>query len=163
MACEALTTTVGTAAIAAARAAMTPLSIAEIAVGDGGGSPITPDVGDTALTNEVWRGSVLVVDVDPTSPDLVRISGAVPPDEGGWTIREAGVFNAAGDLIAIASTPAVYKPAPGEGGEGVTYIRLVVPVIDAVDAVAEEDHNVVIATKHYVQQQVGSLLHPLYS
>ena len=62
----AIITTAGAAAIAAARAAMTPLDFTEVAVGDGGGSPIVPDVGDTALTNEVWRGDVLIVDIDPT-------------------------------------------------------------------------------------------------
>lgn len=158
-----LKTTVGDAAIAAARAAFTPLDLAEIAVGDGGGSPITPAVGDVALTNEVWRGDVRLVSIDTSDPSNVSVMAVIPRGTGGFTIREAGIFDSGGTLIAIASVQPIYKPTSVEGGDSALYVYGVIEVTDAADAITQLDANAVIASHLYVDGQIGVLLHPDYS
>lgn len=152
-------TTVGLAKIAAALAGGAPVNITEIAVGD---ADTTPAVGLTALGNEVWRDDVN--SVDPVAGDLSRvlIEGLVPVADGGWTMREAGAFDAAGDLILIARIPDTYKPDPVADGAGVAaHIRLTVEVANAAAAFTlTVDGSTVMATRAYVDDaSVGSLLY----
>ncbi len=158
-----LKTTVGIAAIAAAKAAFTPLVLSEIAVGDGGGSPITPAVGDVALTNEVTRVDVQLVQIDASDPSLVTASGIIPVGTGGFTVREAGIFDDAGVLIAIASVQPTYKPTSAEGGDSPLYINGTIEVADAADAISQLDANSIIASHLHVRNQIGIIQHPDYS
>lgn len=152
-------TDVGLAKIAAALAGGPQVSITEVAVGD---ADTTPDPALTDLGNEVWRGDVNAVDQTPGNPNRVRIEGIVPVADGGWTMREAGAFDADGDLILIARIPDTYKPDPGVDGAGVAaYIRLVVEIDNAAGALAlTVDDSVVLASRLYVDEAtVGSLLY----
>src|SRR4051812_48647919 len=101
-------TTIGLARLATALATETPLVFTHIAVGDGGGSPITPSAGMTALVNERARVATNEVSISADSDKTVVIDGIIPSGTGGFTIREAGAFNGAGELIAIASYPPTY-------------------------------------------------------
>ena len=152
-------TDIGLAKIAAALAGGAPVNITEVAVGD---ADTTPDPALTALGNEVWRGAVNAVDPVAGDPSRVRIEGEVPVEDGGWTMREAGAFDADGDLIIIARIPDTYKPDPGIDGAGVVaYIRLTVELANAVDAFSLiVDASLVMATRAYVDEaSVGSLLY----
>ena len=103
-------TNVGKAKIANAVALGNTVQITQIAVGDGGGNYYNPSETQTALINEVWRGNVSRVDTDPNNPNWVIVEAVIPPDQGGFYIREVGVFDADGDLIAIGKYPETYKP-----------------------------------------------------
>lgn len=91
------------------------VKITHIAVGDGGGGEVAPKESWTALTREVWRGEVSSYEIDPEREDGMRVYGIIPASSGGFTIREMGVFDEAGDLIAVSSTAAMQKPSVDSG------------------------------------------------
>lgn len=91
------------------------VKITHIAVGDGGGSEVVPKESWTKLTREVWRGGVSSCQIDPEREDGMRVYGIIPASSGGFTIREMGVFDEAGDLIAVSSTAAMQKPSVDSG------------------------------------------------
>lgn len=158
MAFSQVITTIGLGKIAAALAGGPQVNITEVAVGDAG---TVPDPALTDLGNEVWRGDVNAIDVTPGNPNRVRVEGVVPIADGGWTMREAGAFDAAGDLILIARIPDTYKPDPGVDGAGVAaYIRLVVEVANAAAALTlTVDDSVIMASRLYVDESsIGSWL-----
>jgi phage-related tail fiber protein len=151
----AILTTVGLTRLAEAQMSGVPLVFTEFSVGDGSGSPITPDAGMTALVNETYRGDVNNVEISPDAPTTVRIEGLVPSAIGGFAIREAGLFNASNELIAIASYPPIYKPTPAEGATVEEYIRILIEYA-AVEAVAlTTDPAVVTATRLYVDDMTA--------
>ena len=159
MAFSQMLTNIGLAKVAAALAGGSPVHITEVAVGD---ADTPPAPGLTALGHEVWRGAVNAVDPVPGAPSRVRIEGLVPVADGGWTMREAGAFDADGDLILVARIPDSYKPDPAADGAGVAaYIRLTVLIANADQAfVLTVDDSTVMATRAYVDEaSVGSLLY----
>ena len=146
----AIITTIGATRLAEAQYAGVPLVFTEFAVGDGDGEAITPAVGMTALVNEVYRGDVNDVQIYESAPRTIRVEGVVPSDEGGFTIREVGLFNAAGELIIVASYPETYKTTPYEGATVETYVRILVEYA-SVEAIAlTTDPAVVTASREYV-------------
>lgn len=121
-------TVIGQNKIAAAAAGGPLVNITHMAVGDGGGAYYDPVATQTALRAERWRGSVSNVSIDPTRNNWVIVDATVPTAAGGFTIREAGIYDAAGDLIAIGKYPATYKPAPSEGSAKDLYLRMILAV-----------------------------------
>ncbi len=152
---KAILTTLGLTRLAQAIEHESPLVFKYLAVGDGGGSPITPVAGMTSLVNESARVLVNTVEVSPDEPTTVRVEGLIPAATGGFTIREAGLFNPAGELIAVASYPPIYKPVPGDGVSVDEYIRILLVYADVGDAIAlTVDPNVIMATRLYVDEQL---------
>lgn len=151
----ALFTNLGLQRLAEAHAAGVALVFASVAVGDGGGAPITPDASMTTLVNETARVPTNSVSVSPDQPDIVRVEGLIPANKGGFTIREAGVFNLAGELMAVASYPPIYKPVPADGVSVDEYIRILLKYA-SVEAIAlTVDPNVIIATRLYVDDMTA--------
>ena len=150
-------TSIGLAKIAASLAGGPKVTITELAVGD---ADTMLDPALTALGNEVWRGDVNAVDQTPGDPDRVRVEGVVPVADGGWTMREAGAFDAAGDLILIARIPDTYKPDPSTDGAGVVaYLRLIVAIAGAAAALdLSVDASVLLASRLYVDDACGGSL-----
>ncbi|WP_052704352.1 phage tail protein [Halomonas sp. S2151] len=162
-----LLTDTGQAKIANAVALGTQIEITQMAVGDGGGNPVTPDSSATTLVNEVRRAPINAVQTDDANPTWIVIEQVLPPDVGGWTIREVGVFDASGDLIAIGNLPETYKPVLAEGSSRTQTIRVVMEVSDTAAVTLRVDPSVVLATREYVDQQrlahEQSRNHPLAS
>ncbi|MAR71148.1 phage tail protein [Halomonas sp.] len=148
-----LLTDSGQAKIANAVALGAQIEITQMAVGDGGGNPVTPDSSATVLVNEVRRAPINAVHTDDDNPTWIVIEQVLPPDVGGWTIREVGVFDAAGDLIAIGNLPETYKPVLAEGSSRTQTIRVVMEVSDTAAVTLKVDPSVVLATREYVDQQ----------
>ena len=148
-----LLTDTGQAKIANAVALGTQIEITQMAVGDGGGNPVTPNSSATTLVNEVRRAPINAVQTDDDNPTWIVIEQVLPPDVGGWTIREVGVFDAAGDLIAIGNLPETYKPVLAEGSSRTQTIRVVMEVSDTAAVTLKVDPSVVLATREYVDQQ----------
>ncbi|WP_306168631.1 phage tail protein [Halomonas sp. MMSF_3323] len=149
-----LLTDTGQAKIANAVALGTQIEITQMAVGDGGGNPVTPDSSATALVNEVRRAPINAVHTDDDNPTWIVIEQVLPPDVGGWTIREVGVFDAAGDLIAIGNLPETYKPVLAEGSSRTQTIRVVMEVSDTAAVTLKVDPSVVLATREYVDEEI---------
>ena len=108
-------TDAGREAVARATQAGEKVNITHFAVGDGGGSAVTPDESQTQLVNECWRGLVATYS---QQGDSLIIDTYIPPDEGNFTIREMGVFTADGVLFAVCNTPEMRKVLPSEGAVG---------------------------------------------
>lgn len=151
----AILTTLGLQRLAEATASGVPLVFAHVAVGDGNGVAITPDAAMTALVHETARVSVNNVEVSPDQPDIVRVEGLLPSDTGGFTIREAGLFNFAGELIAIASYPPIYKPTPADGVTVEEYIRILLQLTDVTAVSLTVDPSVITATRIYVDDKTA--------
>jgi len=152
-------TTIGLQRLAEATATYTPLVFFELAVGDGNGSPVTPTAGMTELVNETARVAVNTVDTVPEDPNIVRVEGLLPATTGGFTIREAGLFNEAGELLAIASFPDIYKTTIADDGVIFdAYIRILIAYENAADAIEiTADPSVVMATRLYVDDEIDTL------
>ena len=117
-------TTYGLARIASAEATGTPINLTHFAVGDGSGSPVLPLPGMTALTNERWRTTINRIVLDPANPGRVYVEGVIPFDQGGWMIREIGIFDDAGQLFAVGNFPDVYKTIPSDGSSNDVVVRV---------------------------------------
>ena len=118
--------------------------------------------GAVALVSQQWSGTINAVDVVSGDPSRVRVEALVPAAIGGWTMKEACIYDSDGDVIAVARIADTYKPDPAvDGASVVAYIRLVVEIANAGDAfILTVDHSIVLATRLYVDERVpGSLLY----
>lgn len=151
----AIFTNLGLTRLADAQAAGVALVFAFVAVGDGNGSPITPDATMTALVHETARVATNDVSVSSDEPDIVRVEGLIPSGTGGFTIREAGLFNQAGELMAIASYPPIYKPTPADGVTVDEYIRILLQYATTSAIALTTDPDVITATRLYVEDMTA--------
>jgi hypothetical protein len=117
-----IVTTTGGAKLAAAVANENPLTLTHVAVGDGTNVVASA----TELTSEKYRGPVSHVGTVDGNPNLVMVEVSIPNNVGDWYIREAGVFDDDGDLIAIARVPDTYKPLPADGATREVVLRMFV-------------------------------------
>lgn len=108
-------TAIGKAKITAAILAGKQVKITHAAVGDGGGSYYKPTEEQTGLINECWRGEIASAVINETTPNMIDVKFIVPADVGGFTIREAALFDEEGDAIAIWNTPDAQKVAVTDG------------------------------------------------
>lgn len=95
------------------------LKITHFAVGDGNGSIPTPSASQTALVHEVYRGEVSNIHADGDSTTRIIVEGIIPASQGGFWVREIGLYDDQGVLIAVCSAPERYKPTPAEGATSV--------------------------------------------
>lgn len=123
------------------------VNIAEFAVGDGDGQFYKPTSEQEALKNEVWRGSVTACYISEASENLLIVETVIPSDIGGFTVREMGLFDADGVLIAVCNTPDAQKVKVSDGvvHELSLSMELALTNTDSVELVI--DPNVVVATK----------------
>lgn len=150
-------TAAGEVAVAAAIASNTPVAIATMALGDGGGAPVTPVENRSALVNEVNRGPVESLTPHPTNPNWITAQRIIGPAVGGWTVREVGLFDTAGTLIAYGNFPPSYKPILAEGSGKELIVRTTFEVASTAAIALSIDPSVVLATQTYVQQQIAAL------
>jgi|GEM_PF-5089330 len=144
-----LLTDVGQAKLANAIALGQTIEITELAVGDGNGALPVPDTSRTTLVNEVRRAPINLSEVEDENPNWVVVEQVLPPDVGGWTIREIGVFDVAGDLIGYGNYPETYKPVLAEGSSRTQTIRFVMEVSETEAVTLKVDPSVVLATRSY--------------
>ncbi|URQ60025.1 phage tail protein [Pantoea alhagi] len=149
----AIVTNLGAAKIANAAALGTKLNITQMAVGDGGGSLPTPDASQTRLVNEVRRAAINTLSVDAANASQIIAEQVIPETEGGFWIREMGLFDAEGTLIAVCNTPETYKPALQEGSGRTQTVRMIL-IVNSTDAITLKiDPSVVLATRKYVDDK----------
>ena len=154
----ALLTTVGAGKLANATALGTTLKITQLAVGDGGGSVPTPDASRTALVNEVRRAPLNQLSVDPANAAQIIAEQVIPEDVGGWWIREMGLYDEAGALIAYANCAPSYKPQLAEGSGRTQTVRMVLIVSNTGAVELKIDPSVVLATRAYVDTSIADAL-----
>ncbi|MFV3329324.1 phage tail protein [Pseudomonas sp. NY15437] len=157
----ALLTTIGAGKLANATALGTTLKITQLAVGDGGGNVPTPDASRTQLVNEVRRAPLNRLSVDPANSSQIIAEQVIPEDVGGWWIREMGLYDEAGALIAYANCAPSYKPQLAEGSGRTQTVRIVLIVSNAASVELKIDPSVVLATREYVDSAIVSAMNRL--
>lgn len=123
------------------------VNITEFAAGDGGGQYYQPTEIQTALNGEKWRGAVQECKVNHESPNLIEIIAVIPPNEGGFTIREIGAFDDEGNLIVIANTPDTEKVIITTGAAGEVKLVIYMEISNAEVIELKVDPFTVSATK----------------
>ncbi|ENQ9728268.1 phage tail-collar fiber domain-containing protein [Yersinia enterocolitica] len=152
----ALLTHIGAAKLANATALGTRLEITHMAVGDGGGTLPIPSPAQTKLVNEQRRAALNALTIDPNNPRQVIAEQIIPETEGGWWIREIGLLNKAGELIAVANCPESYKPQMQEGSGRIQTIRVILAVSNTAAVTLKTDPAVVLATRQYADQLIST-------
>ncbi|MDR7936474.1 tail fiber protein [Salmonella enterica subsp. enterica serovar Gatineau] len=149
----------GMAKIASALADKKQLHLQKMAVGDGGGQYYEPTASQAKLRHEVWRGEMNTLTVAPNNPNWLIAELVLPEDVGGWYVREVGVFDDEGELIAIGKFPESYKPLlPGGCGKQVC-IRLIMEVSNTTAVTLTVDPSIVLATRDYVDARLDEHEH----
>ncbi|EEZ9003866.1 phage tail protein [Escherichia coli] len=152
-----LLTDIGAAKLASAAALGVPLKIIHMAVGDGGGTLPTPDAKQTALVNEKRRAALNMLYIDPQNSSQIIAEQVIPENEGGWWIREVGLFDESGALIAVGNCPESYKPQLAEGSGRTQTVRMVLITSSTDNITLKIDPSVVLATRKYVDDKVLEL------
>jgi phage-related tail fiber protein len=157
-----LLTNAGIAYETACKAAGTPIKLTQISVGDGGGSVYNPAATATALKREVWRGPLNALFQDEKNPSWLLAEVTIPPDVGGWYVREAGLWTDTGILYAIVKYPESFKPVLATSGSGKEfYIRSIFETSNASLVTLLIDDTVVKATRawvmSYLAEELGKL------
>lgn len=150
----ALLTNIGAAKLAKATALGTKVEITQMAVGDGNGVLPTPDPAQTALIHEIRRAPLNMLTVDPANASQIIAEQVIPEDVGGWWIREIGLFDKDGDMIAVANCAETYKPQLQEGSGRVQAIRVILIVSSTEAVTLKIDPAVVLATRQYVDNKI---------
>ncbi len=120
-------------------------------VGDGKGAYYEPSENQTSLVNEVWEGNISSISIDENNSNWIVVETVIPASDGGFFIREAGIFDEDGDMIAISKLAETYKPVVAEGSTKDLVIRIVLEVLNVDTVTIKIDPNVVAATKNDVQ------------
>ncbi|EER6947230.1 phage tail protein [Escherichia coli] len=131
-----------------------PVRLTHMAVGDGGGTLPTPDSKQPRLVHEVWRHTVNRVILDATHQNRIIAELVIPPETGGFWIREIGVFDEHGDLIAVGNTAESYKPAVAEGSGRAQTFRTILTVSSTATVALTVDNTMVMATVDYVDNKL---------
>ncbi|EIV0085887.1 tail fiber protein [Escherichia coli] len=151
-----LITDIGLAKLAATTApGGKPVRLTHMAVGDGNGELRQPQKNQTSLYNEVWRQSVNRVFTDPENPNRLIAELVIPPETGGFWVREIGVFDDTGTMIAVGNTAESYKPTREEGSGRAQIFRAVITVTS--DAVVElvMDTTTILPTTDYIDEKIA--------
>lgn len=146
----AILTTAGAEKLAQAIITEIPVKITSMAVGDGNGQYYEPTPDQMQLKRETWRGDINDLRSATDAANHVLAEGVVPANVGGWTIREVGLFDDAGGLIAICNYPDTIKPMPTSGSGKQVYIQihLVIDNVAALELII--DGSIVTASRDYV-------------
>ncbi|MDT6918603.1 phage tail-collar fiber domain-containing protein [Pseudomonas atacamensis] len=157
-----LLTNAGIAYETACKAAGTPIKLTQISVGDGNGAVYNPSATATALKREVWRGPLNALFQDEKNPSWLLAEVTIPPDVGGWYVREAGLWTDTGVLYAIVKYPESFKPVLATSGSGKEfYIRSIFETSNASLVTLLIDDTVVKATRawvmSYLAEELGKL------
>ncbi|EOF8248349.1 phage tail protein [Yersinia enterocolitica] len=149
----ALLTNIGAAKLANATTLGTRLEITQMAVGDGGGTLPTPNPAQTKLVNEQRRAALNMLTIDPINTSQIIAEQVIPETEGGWWIREIGLLDKDGDLVAIANCAETYKPQLQEGSGRTQTIRMILIVSSTAAVTLKIDPSVVLATRKYADDK----------
>lgn len=149
-------TTAGAAKLAAATMpGGKKINLNVMAVGDGGGKLPVPDAGQTQLVNEVWRHTLNKISQDNRYSNYIVAELVIPPEVGGFWMRELGLYDDEGTLIAVANMAESYKPELAEGSGRAQTCRMVI-IVSSVESVALSiDSTMVMATQDYVDDRLA--------
>ena len=153
----AILTNQGAARLANATMLGSKLNLTQMAVGDANGVLPTPDPAQTPLINQKRIAPLNLLSVDPNNQSQIIAEQIIPENEGGFWIREIGLYDDEGVLIAVANCPETYKPQLQEGSGRTQTIRMILVVTNTEAITLKIDPSVVLATRKYVDDEVLEL------
>ncbi len=153
----AILTNQGAARLANATMLGSKLNLTQMAVGDANGVLPTPDPAQTKLINQKRIAPLNFLSVDPNNQSQIIAEQIIPENEGGFWIREIGLYDDEGVLIAVANCPETYKPQLQEGSGRTQTIRMILVVTNTEAITLKIDPSVVLATRKYVDDKVLEL------
>ncbi|MCN7479890.1 phage tail protein [Escherichia coli] len=149
-------TTAGAAKLAAATVpGGKKVNLSAMAVGDGNGKLPVPDAGQTKLVHEAWRHALNKVSVDNKNKNYIVAELVVPPEVGGFWMRELGLYDDAGTLIAVSNMAESYKPELAEGSGRAQTCRMVIILSNVASVELSIDASTVMATQDYVDDKIA--------
>jgi phage-related tail fiber protein len=159
----AILTNVGMAKQANADALGVPWKFTHMGVGDANDTDPIPNATQTSLIREWRRRPLNQVRVDPVNPAVIIAEQIIPADEGGFWIREIGLYDADGDLVAVANCAPSFKPVLSQGSGRTQVVRMNFIVASTGNITLKIDPAVVLATREYVDQRIQEELYKLDS
>ncbi|WP_262502215.1 phage tail protein [Pseudomonas fragi] len=154
----AILTAVGEAKQANAAARGLPWTFTQMGVGDANGADPQPSRTQTKLINERRRAPLNQIKVDPKNTNVIIAEQVIPENVGGWWIREIGLYDADGDLVAVANCAPSFKPLLAQGSGKTQVVRMNFIVTSAANVVLKIDPSVVLATRQYVDDRIIEVL-----
>ncbi|MED9016976.1 phage tail protein [Escherichia coli] len=149
-------TTAGAAKLAAATTTSgQKVNLTHMAVGDGNGNLPEPSASQTALVHEVWRGTLNKITQNSKAPNQVIAELVIPPEVGGFWMRELGLYDSTGTLIAVASMAESYKPLLTEGSGRAMTCRMIIIISDVNAVSLSVDSTTIMATQDYVDDKLA--------
>lgn len=146
-----IVTNIGRNKLALSAAGGAAVTISHFAIGDGNGAEVNPTAASQTLVREVWRVPVESVAIDPQNPSALLITAIIPTAVGGWWMREFGIFDVAGDMIAVAKPVSQYKPTALEGQlEDIRYEFQII-IGETANVTMLVDPSVLLASREWVQ------------
>jgi phage-related tail fiber protein len=150
-------TAIGKSKIANSIVLGTKVNLTTLKVGDSNGAYYNPTESQTDLVHSVYSCNITSVEVDPINPNWITITSAIPSDVGGFSIREAGVFDDSGKLIAIGKYPETYKPVAADGSTKELYIKMTLEITNSSSVELKIDPTVILATKSDINILTNSI------
>ena len=154
----AILTKVGEAKQANADALGIPWNISQMGVGDAHGTDPIPDRLQTKLINERRRAPLNQLMIDPLNPSVLIAEQVIPADVGGWWVREIGLYDADGDLVAVANCAPSFKPMLSQGSGRTQIVRMNFIISSITNVVLKIDPAIVLATREYVDRSIDAVL-----
>lgn len=151
-------TDVGAAKIAASQTGGAAVTLSTIRVGDSNGAYYEPTSAQTALVNQVWSGAITTLVPDTLDPTTYTAETVIPATDGGFFIREAGLFDSAGDMIAVGKYPLIQKTVVADGAGEDVAIRFLIKVSSTSDITLSIDPSTVYATIAYVDGEIADVV-----
>lgn len=148
-----LLTPAGLEAVTYAIATETAVDFAFIAVGDANGTTYFPTGQERTLKNEVWRGPITNYAIKPENPNWLKLEASIPGNIGGFSIKEAGIFDSDNVLLAIGKPPEAYKPQLNQGAAMDLRVIMTLEVTNADRVIINIDPSIVYVTKEYVDNK----------
>lgn len=151
-----LPTNAGAAKLAYAMANNLTVQISHMAIGDGNGAVVNPTAAATGLVREVHRAQLNQLYQHPDNPNWLVAELVIPAEVGGWTIREIGLYDVAGDLIFVGNHAEQYKPVQRQGSDETKTVRMVILVSSVAAVTLKTDPTTVMATIKFVNDSVAA-------
>ncbi len=150
-------TALGLAKLAASQGTGPKVKISHMAIGDGAGVFYEPDGTEAALRGEVYRAPLNQLRPHEKNPNWLVAELVIPPEVGGWMIRELMLYDEAGVPIYIGNHAEQYKPILSQGSDETKTIRMVILVSDVTSVVLQTDPNQVLATQDWITRNFLAL------
>lgn len=154
----AILTNVGAAKLANANALGLPWKLTALGVGDANGTDPVPSATQTKLINERRRAPLNQLTIDPENPAVIIAEQVIPADVGGWWLREIGLYDEEGDLVAVSNCAPSFKPVLSQGSGRTQIVRMNFVVSSITNVVLKIDPAIVLATRDYVDRSIDAVL-----